>query len=205
MGCVIIGIAGGSASGKTSVAERLFAKNKSESIAMIRLDDYYHQHSGMTYEERSQINYDHPDSFDFKLLQSDLEKLKSGKSIEKPIYDYSIHNRSDKTEVIKPVDVIILEGILTFVEPAIRDLCDIKIFVDTPDDIRFIRRLRRDVDERKRTVESIISQYLATVRPMHIQFVEPTKKFADIIIPWGGQNPIVIDIISSKISSIING
>ncbi|MDD2433720.1 MAG: uridine kinase [Bacilli bacterium] len=205
MGCVIIGIAGGSASGKTSVAERLFAKNKSESIAMIRLDDYYHQHSGMTYEERSQINYDHPDSFDLKLLQSDLEKLKSGKSIEKPIYDYSIHNRSDKTEVIKPVDVIILEGILTFVEPAIRDLCDIKIFVDTPDDIRFIRRLRRDVDERKRTVESIISQYLATVRPMHIQFVEPTKKFADIIIPWGGQNPIVIDIISSKISSIING
>ena len=205
MGCVIIGIAGGSASGKTSVAERLFAKNKSESIAMIRLDDYYHQHEGMTYEERSQINYDHPDSFDFQLLRTDLEKLKLGKSIEKPIYDYSIHNRGDKTEVIKPVDVIILEGILTFVEPAIRDLCDIKIFVDTPDDIRFIRRLRRDVDERKRTVESIISQYLATVRPMHIQFVEPTKKFADIIIPWGGQNPIVIDIISSKISSIING
>ena len=205
MGTVIIGIAGGSASGKTSVAERLFARNKSESLALIRLDDYYKKLDNMTYEQRSQINFDHPDSIDFELLREHLLQLKAGHAIDKPIYDFTVHNRSDKVEHVQPVDVIILEGILTLAEASVRELCDIKIFVDTPDDIRFIRRLERDINERKRTVDSVVNQYLATVRPMHIQFVEPSKKFADIIIPWGGQNPIVIDIISSKISSIIKG
>ncbi len=207
MGSVIIGIAGGTASGKTSVAERLFKQNHAlGSLALIRLDDYYkHLDENTTYEERSRVNFDHPDSIDFALLKFHLAELKAGRSINKPIYDFTIHNRLKECEVIEPVNVIILEGILTLAEPSIRELCDIKIFVDTPDDIRFIRRLKRDTAERMRSMESVINQYLNTVRPMHIQFVEPSKKFADIIIPWGGQNPIVIDIISSKISSIIKG
>jgi len=206
MSTMIIGIAGGSASGKTSAAQRLFAKNKDlGSIAMIRLDDYYKKIEGKTYEERSKINFDHPDSIDFDLLRQHLIDLKSGKSIKKPIYDFTIHNRSEDIEIVNPVNVIILEGILTLSEQCIRDLCDIKIFVDTADDIRFIRRLKRDINERGRTVDSVIKQYLETVRPMHMQFVEPSKRYADIIIPEGGHNPIVIDIISSKISSIMIG
>ena len=207
MAVVVIGIAGGSASGKTSVANKLVENqiNKVSSIALLRLDDYYKDLSNLTVEERSKTNFDHPDSIDFDLLKNHLQKLKNGKSINKPIYDFSIHNRQVKSELIKPVNVVILEGILALSEEVIRDLCDIKIFVDTADDIRFIRRLKRDTRDRGRTIESVISQYLDTVRPMHMQFVEPSKKYADIIIPEGGHNPIVIDIITAKISSIING
>jgi uridine kinase len=207
MAVVVIGIAGGSASGKTSVANKLVENqiNKVSSIALLRLDDYYKDLSNLKIEERSKTNFDHPDSIDFDLLSDHLQKLKDGKSINKPIYDFSIHNRQDKSELINPVNVVILEGILALSEAVIRDLCDIKIFVDTADDIRFIRRLKRDTRERGRTIESVISQYLETVRPMHMQFVEPSKKYADIIIPEGGHNPIVIDIITAKISSIING
>jgi uridine kinase len=207
MAVVVIGIAGGSASGKTSVANKLVENqiNKVNSIALLRLDDYYKDLSNLKVEERSKTNFDHPDSIDFDLLSDHLQKLKDGKSINKPIYDFSIHNRQDKSELINPVNVVILEGILALSEAVIRDLCDIKIFVDTADDIRFIRRLKRDTRERGRTIESVISQYLDTVRPMHMQFVEPSKKYADIIIPEGGHNPIVIDIITAKISSIING
>jgi uridine kinase len=207
MAVVVIGIAGGSASGKTSVANKLVENqiSKVNSIALLRLDDYYKDLSNLKIEERSKTNFDHPDSIDFDLLSDHLQKLKDGKSINKPIYDFSIHNRKDKTELINPVNVVILEGILALSEAIIRDLCDIKIFVDTADDIRFIRRLKRDTSERGRTIESVISQYLETVRPMHMQFVEPSKKYADIIIPEGGHNPIVIDIITAKISSIING
>ena len=207
MAVVVIGIAGGSASGKTSVANKLVENqiNKVSSIALLRLDDYYKDLSNLSVEERSKTNFDHPDSIDFDLLRDHLQKLKTGKSIHKPIYDFSIHNRKAKTELIKPVNVVILEGILALSEAIIRDLCDIKIFVDTADDIRFIRRLKRDTRERGRTIESVISQYLDTVRPMHMQFVEPSKRYADIIIPEGGHNPIVIDIITAKISSIING
>jgi uridine kinase len=207
MAVVVIGIAGGSASGKTSVANKLVENqiNKVNSIALLRLDDYYKDLSNLKVEERSKTNFDHPDSIDFDLLSDHLQKLKDGKSINKPIYDFSIHNRQDKSELINPVNVVILEGILALSEAVIRDLCDIKIFVDTADDIRFIRRLKRDTRERGRTIESVISQYLETVRPMHMQFVEPSKKYADIIIPEGGHNPIVIDIITAKISSIING
>jgi uridine kinase len=207
MAVVVIGIAGGSASGKTSVANKLVENqiNKVSSIALLRLDDYYKDLSNLSISERSKTNFDHPDSIDFELLSDHLQKLKDGKSINKPIYDFSIHNRQDKSELIKPVNVVILEGILALSEANIRKLCDIKIFVDTADDIRFIRRLKRDTSERGRTIESVISQYLETVRPMHMQFVEPSKKYADIIIPEGGHNPIVIDIITAKISSIING
>jgi uridine kinase len=207
MAVVVIGIAGGSASGKTSVANKLVENqiNKVSSIALLRLDDYYKDLSNLSVEERSKTNFDHPDSIDFDLLKNHLQKLKNGKSINKPIYDFSIHNRQVKSELIKPVNVVILEGILALSEAVIRDLCDIKIFVDTADDIRFIRRLKRDTRDRGRTIESVISQYLDTVRPMHMQFVEPSKKYADIIIPEGGHNPIVIDIITAKISSIING
>jgi uridine kinase len=207
MAVVVIGIAGGSASGKTSVANKLVENqiNKVNSIALLRLDDYYKDLSNLKLEERSKTNFDHPDSIDFDLLSDHLQKLKDGKSINKPIYDFSIHNRQDKSELINPVNVVILEGILALSEAVIRDLCDIKIFVDTADDIRFIRRLKRDTRERGRTIESVISQYIETVRPMHMQFVEPSKKYADIIIPEGGHNPIVIDIITAKISSIING
>ena len=207
MAVVVIGIAGGSASGKTSVANKLVENqiNKVSSIALLRLDDYYKDLSNLSISERSKTNFDHPDSIDFDLLSDHLQKLKDGKSINKPIYDFSIHNRQDKSELIKPVNVVILEGILALSEANIRKLCDIKIFVDTADDIRFIRRLKRDTSERGRTIESVISQYLETVRPMHMQFVEPSKKYADIIIPEGGHNPIVIDIITAKIYSIING
>jgi uridine kinase len=207
MAVVVIGIAGGSASGKTSVANKLVENqiSKVSSIALIRLDDYYKDLSNLSIEERSKTNFDHPDSIDFDLLSDHLQKLKDGKSINKPVYDFSIHNRKVKFELIKPVNVVILEGILALSEAVIRNLCDIKIFVDTDDDIRFIRRLKRDTRERGRTIESVISQYLDTVRPMHMQFVEPSKRYADIIIPEGGHNPIVIDIITAKISSIING
>jgi uridine kinase len=207
MAVVVIGIAGGSASGKTSVANKLVENqiSKVSSIALIRLDDYYKDLSNLSIEERSKTNFDHPDSIDFDLLSDHLQKLKDGKSINKPVYDFSIHNRQVKLELIKPVNVVILEGILALSEAVIRNLCDIKIFVDTDDDIRFIRRLKRDTRERGRTIESVISQYLDTVRPMHMQFVEPSKRYADIIIPEGGHNPIVIDIITAKISSIING
>lgn len=207
MGVVVIGIAGGSASGKTSVAKKLLENQISKvgSIALIRLDDYYKDLSNLSIEKRAATNFDHPDSIDFKLLKTHLIALKAGKKINKPIYDFTIHNRKQETELINPVNVVILEGILTLSELDIRQLCDIKLYVDTPDDIRFIRRLKRDTNDRGRTIESVINQYMDTVRPMHEQFVEPSKRYADIIIPEGGHNPIVIDIITAKISSIING
>jgi uridine kinase len=207
MGVVVIGIAGGSASGKTSVAKKLLENQLSavKSIALIRLDDYYKDLSNLSVEDRAKTNFDHPDSIDFVLLKDHLQKLKNRQSIDKPIYDFTIHNRQTKTELINPVNVVIVEGILTLSETSIRDLCDIKIFVDTADDIRFIRRLKRDTNDRGRTISSVIEQYLQTVRPMHMQFVEPSKRYADIIIPEGGHNPIVIDIITAKITSIING
>ncbi len=207
MSVVVIGIAGGSASGKTSVAKKLLENQieKVGSIALIRLDDYYKDLSNLPIEKRASTNFDHPESIDFELLKTHLQTLKNGKQINKPIYDFTIHNRKQETEVIKAVNVVILEGILTLSESEIRDLCDIKLYVDTPDDIRFIRRLKRDTRDRGRTIESVISQYLETVRPMHMQFVEPSKRYADIIIPEGGHNPIVIDIITAKISSILKG
>lgn len=201
---VIIGIAGGSASGKTSIAQSIYDRFKgSHRVKIIKQDDYYKDQSDKTMEERVKTNYDHPFAFDNDLLVSDLKKLKKKERIEKPTYDYSKHTRSDIIEVIEDRDVIILEGIFVLAEEEVRDLCDILIYVDTDADIRFIRRLRRDVEERARTVDSVCNQYLETVRPMHEQFIEPSKKYAHIIIPEGGTNTVAIDLLITKISSIL--
>ncbi len=201
---VIIGIAGGSASGKTSIAQSIYDRFKgSHRVKIIKQDDYYKDQSDKTMEERVKTNYDHPFAFDNDLLVSDLKKLKKKQRIEKPTYDYALHTRSDITEVIEDRDVIILEGIFVLAEEEVRSLCDILIYVDTDADIRFIRRLRRDVEERARTVDSVCNQYLETVRPMHEQFIEPSKKYAHIIIPEGGTNTVAIDLLITKISSIL--
>ncbi len=200
----IIGIAGGTASGKTTVSEKVFEQTKEiGSVAMIRIDDYYKCLDHLPFEERKKTNFDHPDAYDVPLLLEQLNDLKNGKKIEKPTYDFAFHTRSKITEVIKPANVIIVEGIMTFAIPEVREMMDIKIFVDTPDDIRFIRRLERDVTERGRTVSSVINQYMTTVRPMHLTFVEPSKKYADIIIPTGGENEIAIDMIITKIVDLL--
>lgn len=205
MNVCIIGIGGGSSSGKTTIAKKVFeATNKKGTVAMIRLDDYYKRHDELSLEERSKINYDHPNAYDVEYLIDNLKKLKEGKEIIEPTYDFVNHNRSNETHIIKPVNVIIVEGILTLAIKEIREMCDIKLYVDTPDDIRFIRRLTRDTTERGRSIESIVDQYLKTVRPMHNIFVEPSKKEADLIIPEGGENKIAIDFITTRILDILN-
>ena len=193
---------------KTFCTSRCFAHRIkdlfNEKVVIIREDDYYKERNDLTYEERSKINYDHPFAFDHDLLRKDLNDLLNGKEIEKPTYDFTVHNRSDITEKIEPCRVIILEGLFVLEEESIRDLLDIKIFVDTPSDLRFIRRLVRDIKERKRDLDSVVSQYTTTVRPMHEQFIEPSKKYADIIIPEGGSNEVAIDLIASKITGILS-
>ena len=203
MKAVVIAIAGGTASGKTTVAKKVYEATKEGSVVLIKTDDYYAYNPEPDVNVRAKKNYDHPNAIDFDLLVSHINDLKDGKAIEKPDYDFTLHQRKDSLVRVEPAKVIILEGILALVDERIRELADIKLYVDTADDIRFIRRLKRDQRDRGRTVESVIEQYLTTVRPMHMQFVEPSKKYADIIIPEGGHNPIVIDIIVSKISSII--
>ncbi len=202
---VIIGIAGGSASGKTTVADKIIENfGHTSSVTLIRHDDYYNDQSALTMEERMQTNYDHPLSLDNALLANHLQLLLAGETIAKPIYELKEHTRSSETEVMHPTQIIILEGILVLEDERLRDLMDIKIFVDTDADIRFIRRLKRDIAERGRTFESVVDQYLGTVRPMHNQFVEPSKRFADIILPEGGSNFVAIDLISTKIQSILD-
>lgn len=201
---VIIGIAGGSASGKTSIAKRLMSTfDQNNSIVIIRQDDYYKNQSHMTFDQRILTNYDHPFAFDNDLLIEQLEDLIQGKSIEKPTYDFVHHTRSDKIEVIEPCDVIVLEGLFVLESEELRKHLDIKIFVDTAADIRFIRRLERDVRDRGRTLESVIHQYTTTVRVMHEMFIEPTKRYADVIVPEGGKNEVAVDLLTTKISSII--
>lgn len=201
---IIIGIAGGSASGKTSISRRLKEHFENEgSVLIIRQDDYYKDQSDKPMEERVKTNYDHPFAFDNDLLLQQVHELSEGRTVEKPTYDYVHHTRSDVTETCYPCDVLILEGLFVLEDENIRDLLDIKIFVDTDADVRFIRRLIRDVNERGRSVDSIVSQYLDTVRPMHEQFIEPSKRYADIIIPEGGHNEVAIDLLTTKISSII--
>lgn len=202
---IIIGIAGGSASGKSSIANEIYEYFKHEhTIKIIRLDDYYKDQSHLTMEQRVKTNYDHPLAFDMDLLVKHLDLLKSNQSIEKPIYDFIVHNRSLQVEVINPRDVFILEGLFVLNEVQIRERCDILIYVDTDADIRFIRRLKRDMQERGRSLESVCNQYLQTVRPMHEQFVEPSKKYAHIIIPEGSSNQVAVDLLITKISSIVS-
>lgn len=203
----IIGIAGGTASGKTTVAQRLVEAQKDISyVAMLRLDDYYKDLSHLPLEERRSVNFDHMDTFDFELLVADINKLKNGETIYSPVYDYVNHTRViGEYREVKPSSVIIVEGIHALAEPTLRELYDIKIYVDTEDDIRFIRRLKRDIEDRGRTMESVIKQYLTTVRPMHLQFVEPSKRYADIIVPEGGKNEVAINILTNKISDLFKG
>ena len=202
---LIIGIAGGSASGKTTIAQIIFDTFKeTKSIAIIREDDYYKDQSDITYEERCKTNYDHPFAFDHDLMEKQIKELISGKKITKPTYDFTVHNRSTITEEVLPQDVIIIEGLFVLEEKIIRDLLDIKVYVDTPYDIRFIRRMLRDVNERARKLDNIVDQWLKTVRVMHEEFIEPSKKYANIIIPEGGKNDVAIDLLITKIDSILN-
>ena len=203
MNTIIIGIAGGTGSGKTSLAKGILSEYGEGEVAVIEQDSYYNDLSHILYEKRVTQNYDHPDSIDIELFESHLQNLLNGESVNVPTYDFSTHVRMDKTITITPHHVIVVEGILTLHYTQLRDLFAIKIFVDTPADIRFIRRLTRDIHERGRTADSVNKQYLATVRPMHDQFVEPSKYFADLIIPEGGENKVAVDLIRTKINSIL--
>ena len=200
---IVIGIAGGTASGKSTLAKNIEREFKNE-ITMLSHDYYYKSHSDLTFEERKLLNYDHPDSFDTEMLTQHIKLLKQCKIIERPNYSFVTYLREDETTTVLPNKVIIVDGILIFENKELRDSMDIKIFVDADADIRFIRRLQRDIYERGRTIESVISQYLSTVKPMHEQFVEPTKKYADIIVPRGGQNKIALKMIMERIKSILN-
>ena len=200
---ILIGIIGGTGSGKSTVARAIFESLPEKNIAIIQQDSYYKDQSHLTFEERVKTNYDHPLAFDSDLLKKHLGELLNNNSIEKPIYDFEQHNRKQETETIYPKDIIILEGIMILDDAELRKMLDIKIFVDTDADVRIIRRILRDIKERGRTLESVVNQYLTTVRPAHLQFVEPNKKYADIIIPEGGYNQVAIDIMVAKIKSII--
>ncbi|HIW72066.1 MAG TPA: uridine kinase [Candidatus Levilactobacillus faecigallinarum] len=200
---IIIGVTGGSGSGKTTVSRAIFNQLVGHSIMILQQDSYYKDQAEMTMEERKAVNYDHPLTFDTDLLIEQLKQLLRYEPIEKPVYDYAQFTRSDETIHQEPRDVIILEGILILDDERLRDLMDIKVFVDTDDDIRIIRRIQRDMNERNRPLESIISQYLATVKPMYHQFVEPTKRYADIIVPEGGENQVAIDLLVTKIRAIL--
>ena len=195
----LIGIAGGTGSGKTSVARRIYESLHVESAAFLDYDAYYKELGHLSLEERGAINFDHPDSLDVELFIHHLERLIAGQAIEKPVYDFTRHTRAPETVRVEPRDVVLVDGILLFADPTLREMFDLKIFVDTEADVRFIRRLRRDLEERGRSLEAVIDQYLNTVRPMHFEFVEPTKRYADVILPRGGQNTAGIEVIAARI------
>lgn len=200
---LVIGIAGGSGSGKTTVANMIIQHVGAEKIAYLPHDAYYKDLSNLPEAQRHLINFDHPNSLETSLLIQHVIQLKKGQPIELPIYDFRIHCRANQTQRIEPKAVIIVEGILIFVEAELRELFDVKVFVDTDPDIRFIRRLQRDILERGRSTESVIQQYLSTVRPMHLEFVEPSKRYADIIIPEGGLNTVAIDLVVARINALL--
>ncbi len=197
---IVIGIAGGSGSGKTTLAEKLI-EHFGDNIAIIHHDNYYREFHGLTYEERAAMNFDHPDSFETDLMVEDLKKLKRGEAAECPVYDYTVHNRSDKRLRIEPRPIILAEGILIFTDKRLCDLMDIKIFVDTDADIRLIRRIKRDMKTRGRSLESVLTQYTATVKPMHDLYVEPSKKAADIVVQEGGKNIVAFDMIAKRLEA----
>ena len=201
---VIIGVTGGSGSGKTSVSRAIFDSLNGHSLLMIQEDSYYKNQDDISFDERVKVNYDHLNAFDTDLLIEQLGDLLEWKAIDIPVYDYVQHTRSKKTVHVEPKEVIIVEGILVLNDPRLRNLMDIKIFVDTDDDIRIIRRIQRDLEERGRSLQSVIDQYLSTVKPMYHQFIEPTKRYADIIVPEGGENQVAIDILVTKVRDIIS-
>ena len=200
---VLIGITGGTGSGKSTVAKEIYNKFDEACIVMIEQDSYYKDQSSIPFEERYKKNYDHPDAFDNELLINHLKDLIDLNVIEKPIYDFETHNRKKEAVKVEPRDIIIVEGILVLQDPKLRELLDIKIYVDTDADVRIIRRLLRDINERGRTVDSVINQYLTVVRPMHMQFIEPSKRYADIIIPEGGHNRVAIDMMVANIKHLL--
>ena len=203
MDTMIIGIAGGTGSGKTTLTERLKAEFQGD-VSVLYHDNYYKSHSDMTYEERAKLNYDHPDAFETERMIADLQALRRGEAVECPVYDYTVHDRSPQTLVVQPTKVILVEGILIFENKALRDLMDIKIFVDTDADVRILRRIMRDVKKRGRSLDSVVQQYLTTVKPMHEQFVEPSKRYADIVVPEGGRNLVALDMIIQRIRSHVS-
>lgn len=200
---LVIGIAGGTGSGKTTIADYILDTVGPEKIAFLPHDAYYHELGHLSPAERTKVNFDHPASLETDLLIKHIHQLKAGQSIELPHYDFKTHTRTDKTTLIEPQQILIVEGILIFAEPELRKLFDLRIYVDTDADIRFIRRLRRDIEERGRTTESVIDQYLDTVRPMHLEFVEPSKRYASVIIPEGGYNTVALDLIVARIESML--
>jgi uridine kinase len=200
---IIIGIAGGTGSGKTTIANIILERVGAEHIAFLPHDAYYKDLTDLPRAQRDLINFDHPDSLETSLLVEHLRDLKAGKTVETPIYDFTKHARTEETKRVSPQIVVLVEGILVFAESDLRDIFDVKIFVDTPPDIRFIRRLQRDIVERGRTVESVINQYETTVRPMHLEFVEPSKRYADVIIPEGGLNTVAMDMVVARIESLL--
>ena len=196
---LIIGVAGGSGSGKSTVARNVAQALQTESVAFIDMDAYYLNFAHLPLPDRRKINWDHPEAFDWELLVGQLTQLAAGESIEKPVYDFVSHTRSDRTLVVPPAHVVVVDGILLFSDARVRDLCDVKVFVDADPDIRLIRRIRRDMSKRGRPLDEILEQYVTTVQPMHLQFVEPTKRYADVIVPRGGHNAVAIEMIVAKI------
>jgi len=199
-----IGVAGGTGSGKTTVANVILERVGKQHIAYLPHDAYYREFIGLPPDQKAAMNFDHPNSLETELMIKHIEQLKHGNSIEIPIYDFSTNSRTDRTIKVEPQPVIIVEGILLFVDKKLRDMLDVKIFVDTDPDIRFIRRLQRDINERGRTTESVIQQYLTTVRPMHLEFVEPSKRYANVIIPEGGLNEVAMEMVIARIESLLN-
>lgn len=200
---LVLGIAGGSGSGKTTIAHTLIERVGGDRIAFVQHDAYYRDQSDIPFEQRLLVNYDHPASLETELLVRHLHALRAGRVIQLPVYDFAQFTRTGQTVALEPRPVVLVEGILIFVDPALRALFDIKVYVDAPADLRFIRRLQRDMTERKRSPESVIRQYLETVRPMHLEFVEPSKRYADIIFPEGGFNPVAIDVLVARIRAML--
>ena len=197
---LIIGVAGGSGSGKSTVARNVAAALGDASVALLDMDAYYVDHAHLPFEERKTVNWDHPDAFDWELLVRQLADLSERRAVAKPVYDFHAHVRSDTVVQVPPADVIVIDGILLFVDQRVRELCDVKVFVDADADIRLIRRIRRDMVKRGRPLPEILDQYLTTVHPMHLEFVEPSKRYADVIVPRGGHNPVAIEMIVAKIA-----
>jgi uridine kinase len=200
---LVIGIAGGSGSGKTTVAQEILQRVGPARIAFLQHDSYYKDLSGLPPTQRAEVNFDHPNSLETDLLIQHIAALRDGKAVEVPIYDFSTHSRTDRTFTVQPRGVILVEGILIFTEASLREMFNVKIFVDTDSDMRFIRRLERDLAERGRTTESVIKQYQSTVRPMHLEFVEPSKRYADVIIPEGGFNTAALDMLVARIEALL--